>query len=148
MFLAEDGPNPDAWSNATAAMDRYTYVAVKNAAVLPFTGVWVSNGGRSYPPWSGRHRGVVAIEECRVERSPGHAAALAARTIHRHGTTLALGGSVSVPYAFTEFPANAAEDAIASLAQGRGYYEAHRLSGAVARLGFDDTWLERGHIAS
>lgn len=115
LFLAEDLPRSLAWSSATAFQDGYTYLAVKSARVLPFTGVWVSNGGRSYPPWSGRHAGVIGIEECRVGRSPGHRQALASAPVHGHEPALNLGGRVAVAYAFTAFPAHGADAKVTSV---------------------------------
>ena len=36
---------------------------LKNCATLPNTMLWISNGGRTAPPWSGRHRRVLGIED-------------------------------------------------------------------------------------
>ena len=45
---------------------------LKRPDVLPVTMLWMSNGGRDYAPWSGRHTGVLGIEDARA--SPlGHA---------------------------------------------------------------------------
>ena len=56
-----------AWSAATvsagAGQPRYVWFALKNPRVLASTLLWHSNGGRTYPPWSGRHRRVLGVEE-------------------------------------------------------------------------------------
>lgn len=51
------------WSAALAAKDGFLFFAVKDAAALPETLLWMSNGGRDYAPWSGRHTEVLGIEE-------------------------------------------------------------------------------------
>lgn len=38
-------------------------VILKDARVLPVTMLWVSNGGRDFFPWNGRHTGVLGIED-------------------------------------------------------------------------------------
>lgn len=36
---------------------------LKDPRVLPVTMLWMSNGGRDYAPWNGRHTGVLGIED-------------------------------------------------------------------------------------
>lgn len=52
-----------AWAAVTFQEERYAYFQLKNSRVLNSTLLWFSNGGRHYAPWSGRHRGVLGIEE-------------------------------------------------------------------------------------
>jgi len=52
---------PFAWSAVT--LDGYVWFALKNPADFPATLIWMSNGGRSAPPWNGRHLGRIGIEE-------------------------------------------------------------------------------------
>ena len=51
------------WSAAVAASQGFVFFAIKDARVLPQTILWMSNGGRDYTPWNGRHRAVIGIEE-------------------------------------------------------------------------------------
>lgn len=39
------------------------WVSVKAIDTLPATVIWMSEGGRDYAPWNGRHKGVLALEE-------------------------------------------------------------------------------------
>jgi hypothetical protein len=39
------------------------YLSLRDARRLPLTMLWHSNGGRDYPPWSGRHWGCLGVEE-------------------------------------------------------------------------------------
>lgn len=52
---------PFAWS--AAVMDGYLWFSLKNPADFPCTLFWMSNGGRSAPPWNSRHLGRLGIEE-------------------------------------------------------------------------------------
>jgi hypothetical protein len=52
---------PFAWSAVT--LDGAVWFSLKNPADFPATLFWLSNGGRSAPPWSGRHLGRLGIEE-------------------------------------------------------------------------------------
>jgi hypothetical protein len=56
-----------AWSAALARADGFLFFALKDAAVLPHTILWMSNGGRSYAPWNGRHHAVIGIEEASLD---------------------------------------------------------------------------------
>lgn len=51
------------WSALTFPKERWVFLQLKNPEVLPHTVLWHSNGGRHYPPWNGRHRRVIGIEE-------------------------------------------------------------------------------------
>lgn len=52
---------PFAWS--AVVLDGWVWFALKNPADFPATLFWISNCGRSAPPWNGRHRGRLGIEE-------------------------------------------------------------------------------------
>lgn len=52
-----------AWTTVTFPRQRYVWFALKDPRVLASTVLWHSNGGRHYPPWNGRHRGVLGLEE-------------------------------------------------------------------------------------
>jgi hypothetical protein len=52
---------PFAWS--AAVMDGWMWFSLKNPDDFPATLFWMSNGGRSGPPWNGRHLGRIGIEE-------------------------------------------------------------------------------------
>lgn len=52
---------PFAWS--AAVLDGYLWFSLKNPADFPSTALWLSNGGRTAPPWNSRHLGRIGIEE-------------------------------------------------------------------------------------
>jgi hypothetical protein len=48
---------------AVLRADGDLYLSLRDARRLPLTMFWHSNGGRDYAPWSGRHVGVLGVEE-------------------------------------------------------------------------------------
>jgi hypothetical protein len=63
VMLCNDLDVPFAWTAVTFPQQRYVWFALKNPRVLRQTIFWLSNGGRHYPPWNGRHTGVLGLEE-------------------------------------------------------------------------------------
>jgi len=64
VMMVSEAANPGqpfAWS--AVVMDGWMWFALKNPADFPATLFWISNGGRSAPPWNGRHTGRIGIEE-------------------------------------------------------------------------------------
>jgi hypothetical protein len=55
---------PDfAWTAVCFPEDRFVWFSLKDPRVLRSTVFWISNGGRHYAPWNGRHRNVMGIED-------------------------------------------------------------------------------------
>jgi hypothetical protein len=104
IALVEEEGARIGWSAALAAKDGFLFFAVKDAAALPETLLWMSNGGRDYAPWSGRHSYVLGIEEAASsfhisgERADGHDAARAT------GVELREGAQSVIRYAFGAIP--------------------------------------------
>lgn len=63
VMLVNDARAPFAWTAATFPKQRYAWFSLKDPKVLRETVFWLSNGGRHYPPWSGRHFNVMGLEE-------------------------------------------------------------------------------------
>jgi hypothetical protein len=63
VMLVSAAKGPLAWTAVTFPRDRYVWFALKDPRVLRGTIFWLSNGGRHYAPWNGRHLGVLGLEE-------------------------------------------------------------------------------------
>jgi len=63
VMLVSDPEAPFAWTAVAFPQERYVWFALKDPRVLPETVFWISNGGRHYPPWNGRHINVMGLEE-------------------------------------------------------------------------------------
>lgn len=60
-----------AWTAVTFPKQRYVWFGLKDPRVLGGTIFWISNGGRHYAPWNGRHVNVVGLEEVTSYFHPG-----------------------------------------------------------------------------
>src|SRR4030095_10217321 len=69
----------------TFAKERYAWFALKNPRVLASTIFWISNGGRHYAPWSGRHVNVMGIEDVTANFHKGLAESAKANDLSRAG---------------------------------------------------------------
>lgn len=61
--IISDTDRDVAWTAVSFPKHRYVWFALKDPKVLNSTLMWMSNGGRHYPPWSGRHVNVMGLEE-------------------------------------------------------------------------------------
>ncbi|WP_395448710.1 hypothetical protein ACHMW7_28560 [Aminobacter sp. UC22_36] len=82
------------WTAVARKAEADVVLVLKNPAELPVTMLWISNGGRFYAPWNGRH-GVLGIEDGRS--AIGHAASLGDNWLKQEGveTAFTLGGSIA-----------------------------------------------------
>lgn len=74
-----------AWTAVTFPEQRYVWFALKDPRLLTSTVMWHSNGGRHMAPWSGRHRGVLGLEDVTSYFHFGLAASAAANPVSRRG---------------------------------------------------------------
>lgn len=91
-----------AWVAVVFPEKKFLWFALKNPVHLASTVFWHSHGGRHYPPWNGRHRGVLGIEDVTAYFHLGLAASLAENPWKRQGvpTALSLGSrkTTRIPY--------------------------------------------------
>ncbi|WP_428940845.1 hypothetical protein [Fontivita pretiosa] len=85
VMLVSDSSVPFAWTAVTFAKQGYVWFALKDPNVLPHTVLWISNGGRHYAPWNGRHINVMGLEEVLSYFHPGLAESVAENPISRKG---------------------------------------------------------------
>lgn len=63
VMLVSDPSVDFAWTAVTFPEEGYVWFALKDPLILKQTVFWLSNGGRYYPPWNGRHTSVMGLEE-------------------------------------------------------------------------------------
>lgn len=64
LVMLAAAPDLDvAWTAVSFPKQRYVWFALKDPKVLASTIMWMSNGGRHYAPWNGRHTSVMGLEE-------------------------------------------------------------------------------------
>lgn len=76
---------PFAWTAVTFPGQRFVWFALKDPRVLRSTMLWISNGGRHYPPWSGRHINVMGLEDVTAYFSLGLAESAAENELNAAG---------------------------------------------------------------
>jgi hypothetical protein len=144
VTLVEADHGGPGWTAVARKAERDLVLVLKNPADLPVTMLWISNGGRDYAPWSGRHRGVLGIEDGRT--AVGHAASLGDNWLKREGVAtafdLAEGCRVAFRQAIGAATAGGEPPSRVTLAPGR--LALAFADGTTRNLAFDDTFLAGG----
>ncbi|HEY8965505.1 MAG TPA: hypothetical protein VIM58_03620 [Candidatus Methylacidiphilales bacterium] len=89
MVVHEAAPD-FAWTAVVFPKERYVWFALKDPRVLRSTVLWMSNGGRHYAPWNGRHTGVLGLEDVTAYFHLGLAASARPNPVNRLGHPTAL----------------------------------------------------------
>jgi hypothetical protein len=120
-------------------------LGLKNPADLPVTMLWLSNGGRDYPPWNGRNVGVLGIEEARAWSAHGYAASIAPNPLSDSGVPTSLeldpDGAVEVRHVVGGLPRPAGFTEVASVESHAGDLTLRDVSGAKVAAAFDSGFL-------
>lgn len=90
VMLTADPKLPFAWNAVTFPKQRYVWFALRDPRVLRHTIFWISNGGRHYSPWNGRHVDVMGIEDVTAYFHYGLAESAGANALNRRGIPTAL----------------------------------------------------------
>ena len=88
----------------TALINVFVVRNFQEKAAIDDGVLWMSDGGRDYAPWNGRHRKAIGLEEICGYFHLGHNASIADNPIAAAGSptsaTLKPGGSLEVAYMF------------------------------------------------
>lgn len=91
LIMVSAKPGADfAWTAAVFSQAGYVWFALKDPRVLASTVMWHSHGGRHYPPWNGRHRRVLALEEVTSHFHDGLAESATSNPLTARGIPTAL----------------------------------------------------------
>ncbi|HUR59342.1 MAG TPA: hypothetical protein VM029_16625 [Opitutaceae bacterium] len=90
VMLTADAKLPFAWNAVTFPRQRYVWFSLRNPRLLRHTILWISNGGRHYAPWNGRHTGVMGIEDTTSYFHYGLAESAKPNPLNRRGMPTAL----------------------------------------------------------
>ena len=85
VMLENDEDQRLAWTAVAFPEQGYVWFALKDPQVLRQTIFWLSNGGRHYPPWDGRHANVLGIEDVTSYFHYGLAESVAANPLTTDG---------------------------------------------------------------
>lgn len=90
VTLVEAEDSALGWTAVLREAEDDIVFTLKNPKVLPVTMLWLSNGGRDYAPWNGRHTGVLGIEDGCSFGHAGHAGSIADNPLGGEGVPTAL----------------------------------------------------------
>ena len=145
VTLVEADHGGPGWTAVARRAERDLVLVLKNPAELPVTMLWLSNGGRDYAPWNGRHRGVLGIEDGRA--AVGHAASLGDNWLKREGVPtvfeLAEGRRVTFRQIIGAVPLEGGEPPRSVMA-GSGHLRLDLAGGERRDVPFDDGFLRIG----
>jgi hypothetical protein len=99
VMLTADERLPFAWTAVTFPRERYAYFALRDPRILRHTLLWMSNGGRHYPPWNGRHTSVMGIEDTTSYFHLGLAESVKPNPLNRRGIPTSITLSAKAPLA-------------------------------------------------
>ncbi len=104
LMLAADPQQPFAWSAVTAPHAGWVWFDLRSPRTLASTVLWMSHGGRDYPPWSGRHTHVLGVEQVTAYFHHGHRTSTSPNPLAQRGIPTAVelspNGRLSVRYLF------------------------------------------------
>ncbi len=133
------------WSAVTFPEQRWVFLQLKNPEVLRHTVLWHSNGGRHYAPWSGRHRGVLGLEETTSYFHLGQAESAQPNALSRGGipTTVRLSPKkpLRVAHIFAVASIPPGFDIVADVQPANGGITITAANGRSAKLALDIEFL-------
>ena len=139
-----EAPNKDfAWSAAVAPKDGFVFFGLKNPQELPETILWMSNGGRNYEPWLGRHTAVLGIEEAAtgMHSSGAFSGTEPSPLGYPVGVMLEEGKQATIRYIFGAIPCPSGWTKVSSVHAEAGQLQLTDISGGSISLPFDDGFL-------
>jgi hypothetical protein len=86
-----------AWVAAVFPAQGYVWFALKDPRILRSTTFWMSNGGRHYAPWNGRHVSVIGLEDVTAYFALGLSDSVRPNPVSRRGIATHLDLKASVP---------------------------------------------------
>ena len=135
-----------AWSAVVFPDKKFVWFSLKNPAYLASTVLWHSNGGRHYAPWSGRHRGVLGVEDVTAYFALGLAASLADNPWKKKGvpTSVALSRSkpTRIPHIMGVAPLPVGFDSVRSIQRTVTGIRLQSVSGAHIDHAVDTTFIQ------
>ena len=149
VMLVSDSSLPFAWTAAVVAEEGWVWFSLKDPRVLRSTIFWMSNGGRHSAPWSGRHRGVIGIEDVTSNFHHGHAESVRPNPLARAGIPTSIeftpGSPVSVNSIMAVASAPKGFDEVHDIRAGKNgrSVELESCSGKTIKVPLDPEFLFR-----
>ncbi len=132
-----------AWTVLIREAEDDMLVVLKDPRVLPITMLWISNGGRDFPPWNGRHTGVIGIEDGIAAGGAGLKAALTENRFTAMGvpTALTLGPTHLIRHAMVSLPRPPGWGEVVEITETHGVLTLIEARGERISVPFDENFL-------
>jgi hypothetical protein len=143
VSLAEAPGHALGWTAALRDAEDDIVLLIRDARVFPCTSLWMSNGGRDFPPWSGRHTRVLGLEDTRSFGTAGHRAAIGPNALRDAGlpTAFDLATNPVLRYAIGAIPRPAGWNRIAGISLTGAALVLTEEGGASLSVPFDSAML-------
>jgi hypothetical protein len=136
------------WTAVSFPKERFVFFSLKDVGTLASTLFWMSNGGRYYAPWNGRHVDVMGIEEITGFFHAGLTDSAGRNELARKGVTTSVRMSPKKPtvvnYIFGVAAVPAGFDHVARIEPGEGEIEIVSRSGKRVKTACDAGFLTSG----
>lgn len=141
--LVESPGNILGWTAALRDAEDDIVLLLKDSRVLPQTTLWMSNGGRDYEPWNGRHTRVLGIEDGRSFGAAGHRGSIEPNFVTQQGipTAFDLGGVVTIRYAIGAIPRPAGWTRVTTVSSAGETLTLTDIGGGTQSVPFSAQWL-------
>lgn len=140
---ATHGP---AWTTVTFPGAGWLWFALRNPRQLNSTILWHSHGGRHYPPWNGKHRRILGLEDVTSYFAAGLAESARLNPLSRQGiaTTIQLHKkrALRIPYIMGVTRVPRGFDVVRRIGFGRDAISFHSTSGLESSQSLDLSFLE------
>lgn len=139
-ILAEARGAALGWTCLMRNLEDDMLIVIKDAAMLPATMLWISNGARDFSPWNSRHVGVLGIEDGRALGGEGLRAARADNRLTAMGvpTTLALGARHVIRHAMVSLPRPPGWCELVGITLDGGELQLHEAGGGTVVIPFPE----------
>jgi hypothetical protein len=145
VMLIEAEGSPLGWSAVLRPEEGDVALMLKDPARLPATMLWFSNGGRDYPPWNGRHRHVLGVEDACAYSVHGHRASISPNPLDALGIPTAIrldpDGAVEVRHVIGAAPVPDGTQQIRDMRMGGDALVVKDQAGTTFALPFDTHFL-------
>lgn len=133
------------WTTVARDAQGDLFISLRNAAHLPVTHLWFSNGGRDYAPWNGRHTGCLGVEEGLNRNMLGWSAGQTPNPLDEAGVptglTLDPAGTVEIRHVIGQIPWSGSGE-IANVETAADGIEIRDASGKTAQIACDTAFLQ------
>ncbi|MBF9050299.1 hypothetical protein GTA62_10945 [Roseobacter sp. HKCCD9010] len=140
VILAEARESRLGWTVLIREAEDDMLLVLKDPRVLPITMLWISNGGRDFSPWNGRHTGVLGIEDGIAAGGIGLAASTRENRLTAMGipTCLTLGPTHLIRHAMVSLPRPPGWARVVDIQVGGAALTLTEASGETISVPFDE----------